>query len=79
VNPLLLNIPEAAAMLAIKPSTLYRLVEQGKIAHRRVCGIKFTRQDLDDYIDSCRVEVRGVPEPRVVTGPLKWIRKERIS
>ena len=43
------------------------------ISPRSRNSIRFTEDDLAEYVESCAVSVRGVPEPKVKTGPLKWI------
>ena len=68
------DLKSAAAMLGISPCTLRRAVRAGKVPHRRLGGmIRFTEDDLAEYVESCRIGVRGVPEPRVKMGPLKWV------
>ena len=71
----LLDLKSAAAVLGISPCTLRRAVRAGKVPHRRVGGvIRFTEDDLAEYIEASRVGFRGVPEPRVKMGPLKWVK-----
>ena len=68
------DLPTAAKILGVSSCTLRRAVKAGKVPHRRVGGvIRFTEDDLVDYIEACRIGVRGVPEPRVKVGPLKWV------
>ena len=73
----LLDLSAAANLLAIAPGTLRGHVIAGRIAHRRVGGlIRFSEADLDEFVESCRVEVRGPVEPKVVRpfGPLTRVR-----
>ena len=70
----LLDLRSAAAILDLSVCTLRRAVRAGRVPHRRVGGvIRFTEDDLAEYVESCRIGVRGVPEPRVKIGKLKWV------
>ena len=70
----LLDLRSAAVILGLSVCTLRRAVRAGKVPHRRLGGsIRFTEDDLAEYVESCRIGVRGVPEPRVKAGPLKWV------
>lgn len=49
----LLDIHEAAALLRIKPQTLYLWVSQKRIAYRKVGRlVRFTDGDLEAFVDS---------------------------
>jgi excisionase family DNA binding protein len=57
--PKLLSVPEVAAILGRHPRTVMNLVRAGqlsavKIGHR---GVRFTVEDVNDYIDAHRVPV----------------------
>ena len=68
------DLPAAAKILGLSVCTLRRAVRVGKVPHRRLGGvIRFTEDDLAEYVEACRIGVRGVPEPRVKMGPLKWV------
>lgn len=70
----LLDLKSAAAVLGISPCTLGRAVRAGRIAHRRIGGaIRFTEDDIAEYVERCAVGVRGVSEPKVKMGNLKWV------
>lgn len=46
----LLDIKEAAALLQVKPGTLYAWVERGKVPYRKVGSlVRFHRSDLMDW------------------------------
>ena len=54
-----LNVDEAADYLATTRRNIYRLAEQGKLAHHRIARrLQFTTNDLDTYIQAQRVEAR---------------------
>ena len=54
-----LNVDEAAEYLATTRRNIYRLAEQGKLAHHRIARrFQFTTNDLDTYIQAQRVEAR---------------------
>ena len=70
----LLDLPTAAKILGLSVCTLRRAVRAGKVPHRRLGGmIRFTEEDIAEYVESCRIGVRGVPEPKAKMGPLKWV------
>lgn len=49
----LYNVDEARAQLRISRASLYRLVSEGKISHRKMkgLGLRFTPEDLQSFID----------------------------
>lgn len=58
----LLTYDEAAKRLGLSPRTLQGLVAKKGIPHRRIGNlVRFTPQDLEDYLSQCR----QVPEPAV--------------
>lgn len=69
VSPRLLTVADAAKRLNISTSLVYQLVESGKIAvHRVGTGrgtIRFRVEDIDSYIDSCRVECTTPTLPKI--------------
>jgi excisionase family DNA binding protein len=70
----LFSLSTAAAVLAISSHTLRRLVQAGKIPHRRVGrAIRFCESDLVEYLEACRVGVQepARPQGRVVAGEMK--------
>lgn len=56
----LLRVREAAEELAVSAKVVYRLCESGDIPHHRIGvgrgSIRIRREDLDVFIDDCRVE-----------------------
>ena len=54
-----LNVDEAAGYLETTKRNIYRLAEQNRLAHHRIARqLRFTEDDLEDYIQARRVEVR---------------------
>ena len=70
----LLNVPEVAERLNVSRATVYNLCESGDLSHRRVGvgrgRIRFTEEDLKDYMDRKKVggrkEELSVPKPKPV-------------
>jgi excisionase family DNA binding protein len=51
----LLDIREAAALLRVKPQTLYLWVSQKRIAYRKIGRlVRFTNGDLEAFVDGQR-------------------------
>ena len=48
--PQLLNVPEIAALLKVKPRTIYEMVAQNRIPYRKPPGSNILRFDLDEII-----------------------------
>lgn len=52
-----LTVREVAERLRVNPSTVYQLVERGKLAHHRVGArrgaIRVSESDLTAYLESC--------------------------
>lgn len=52
-----LNTKEAARRLGVTPRTLYRFVDGGELpAYRFGRVLRLKKSDVDEYIESCRVE-----------------------
>ena len=49
-RPQFLKVPELAAMLKLKPKTIYEMVAQGRIPYRKPAGSNILRFDLDEII-----------------------------
>jgi excisionase family DNA binding protein len=49
-RPQLLRVPEIAALLKVKPRTIYEMVAQGRIPYRKPAGSNILRFDLDEII-----------------------------
>ena len=49
-HPQLLNVTELAAMLKVKPRTIYEMVAQNRIPYRKPPGSNILRFDLDEII-----------------------------
>jgi excisionase family DNA binding protein len=51
----LLTISEAAALLGVKPQTLYLWVSLRRIPHRKIGRlVRFTEADLEEYVEKQR-------------------------
>ena len=52
---MLLTIREVSQLLHIKPSTLYAWAAQGRLPCFKLHGlVRFRREDLDQWLESCR-------------------------
>ncbi len=49
-RPLFLKVPELAALLKVKPRTIYEMVAQGRIPYRKPPGSNILRFDLDEIV-----------------------------
>lgn len=49
-RPQFLKVLELAAMLKVKPKTIYEMVAQGRIPYRKPPGSNILRFDLDEII-----------------------------
>lgn len=49
-RPQFLRVPELAALLKVKPKTIYEMVAQGRIPYRKPPGSNILRFDLDEII-----------------------------
>ena len=59
----LYNVSQAAKELGVSPVTVRRKTRQGEIPHRRMGGlIRYTPQDLQDYIDRSAVPAKPTKE-----------------
>lgn len=50
LRPQLLKVPELAALLKVKPRTIYEMVAQGRIPYRKPPGTNILRFDLDEIL-----------------------------
>ena len=48
--PQSLKVPELAALLKVKPRTIYEMVAQGRIPYRNPPGTNILRFDLDEIL-----------------------------
>jgi excisionase family DNA binding protein len=59
------QVQEAAELLGVAPSTVYDLVRERKIPHRRIGTrrgrIVFTEQDVEEFLRLCKVEAHALP------------------
>ncbi len=49
-RPQFLKVPELAALLKVKPRTIYEMVAQGRIPYRKPPGTNILRFDLDEIV-----------------------------
>jgi excisionase family DNA binding protein len=49
-RPQFLKVPELAAMLKVKPKTIYDMVAQRRIPYRKLPGSNILRFDLDEIV-----------------------------
>jgi excisionase family DNA binding protein len=49
-SPQLLKVPELAALLKVKPRTIYEMVAQNRIPYRKPPGSNILRFDLEEII-----------------------------
>ena len=57
---MLLTIQEVSQLLHIKPATLYSWAAQGRMPCFKLHGlVRFRREDLDQWLDSCRMPSAG--------------------
>lgn len=49
-RPQFLKVPELAAMLKVKPKTIYEMVARGRIPYRKPPGSNILRFDLEEII-----------------------------
>ena len=49
-RPQFLKVPELAAMLKVKPRTIYEMVAQGRIPYRKPPGTNILRFDLEEIV-----------------------------
>ena len=50
IRPQLLNVPEVAEMLGVKPRTVYEMVAQERIPYRKPPGSNILRFDLEEIV-----------------------------
>jgi excisionase family DNA binding protein len=49
-RPQFLKVPELAALLNVKPRTIYQMVAQGRIPYRKPPGSNILRFDLEEIV-----------------------------
>lgn len=49
-RPQFLKVPELAALLKVKPRTIYEMVAQGRIPYRKPPGSNILRFDLEEIV-----------------------------
>ena len=57
-GPQFLKVSELAAMLKVKPRTIYEMVAQRRIPYRKLPGSNLLRFDLDEIIAWTKAEIR---------------------
>jgi excisionase family DNA binding protein len=57
------SVDEVSQILGCKKITVYRLIRQGKIPHRRIGALlKFSDSDIQDYIESIKISMEAKNE-----------------
>ena len=60
-NPVWLSTSAAAKRIGVTPRTVYRFVDDGQLpAFRLGRVIRFRRDDIDAYINECRIQPGGL-------------------
>lgn len=54
----LLKVPDVAAILNVKPRTIYDMVAQGRIPYRKPPGSNILRFDLDEIVAWTKSKIR---------------------
>ena len=49
-RPQLLKVPDVAALLNVRPRTIYEMVAQGRIPYRKPPGSNILRFDLEEIV-----------------------------
>ena len=57
-GPQFLKVAELAAMLKLKPRTIYEMVAQRRIPYRKLPGSNILRFDLDEIIAWTKADIR---------------------
>ncbi|HAF21730.1 MAG TPA: DNA-binding protein [Blastocatellia bacterium] len=50
-RPQLLKVPDVAALLNVRPRTIYEMVAQGRIPYRKPPGSNILRFDLEEIVE----------------------------
>lgn len=58
-RPQFLKVPELAALLKVKPRTIYEMVAQGRIPFRKPPGTNILRFDLEEILAWTKVGSNG--------------------
>jgi excisionase family DNA binding protein len=58
-HPQFLKVPELAAMLKLKPRTIYEMVAHGRIPYRKPPGTNILRFDLEEILAWTKVGSNG--------------------
>jgi excisionase family DNA binding protein len=86
INPIsnLLRVADVAKRLNCSASTVYALIESGRLAHHRCPGVRVSEEQLENFLQSSKREQhRHVRQPSktvpVSFAPAKHLDGERIS
>ncbi len=58
-RPQFLKVPELAALLKVKPRTIYEMVVQGRIPYRKPPGSNILRFDLEEIVAWTKAGANG--------------------
>lgn len=74
----LLTVAEVADWLSVSGSLVYQLVDSGNLPVHRIGNgrgaIRFRSEDIESYIDSCRLEKQRPKSTRKIRPRLKHVR-----
>ena len=74
----MLRVPQVAQRLNCSPSTVYGLIESGKIGHHRCPGVRVSEEQLAAYLEKTKRE-REDPSPMKSRPPRPQLRHVRSS
>ena len=70
----MLSKEDVCELLGVSHHTLYRIVNDGSLAVYRIRGqLRFSRSDIESYLEACHVERRTVPD--IGRNPRTTVRK----
>ena len=61
--PPLLRVAEVAERLRCSVSTVYGLIESGRLGHHRCPGVRVSEQQLAEYVESTKMDAKREREP----------------
>jgi excisionase family DNA binding protein len=64
LRPQLLKVPDIAALLNLKPRTIYEMVAQGRIPYRKPPGTNILRFDLEEILAWTKAGSKGGNQPK---------------
>ena len=78
----MLKVSQVAIRLNCSESTVYALVESGRLGHHRCPGVRISEEQLSAYVERTKRE-RGAAAPQRLTAPrpvpVKHLNADRLS